>query len=415
MGLRVALFGKLAPVLQHPQFTWPQTIYSAFAMMCDYTALLIWPAHLSAFHVFHASTSFFEPRVLIGFSILLVAIIATVALRHTAPAISFSLIWLGITMAPVMNARWMAANVLTERYLYLPSWGFCWLMAWLAMKCTGTLWAWAGRTNDQKPQVMLNWIGATVLFSVVALAARSTYLRNEIWGDDLSLYTQTLKTDPHSYPILLNLGLWHHQRGEYREAETNYLLGLKERPDGVNALNALGVIYLQQNRYDDAAAVLQRAIGVKEIWAPPHFNYGRVLQKQGRHEDALREFQTAVHLGPLDSLAHFFYAGALSDSGQLPEARSEYQRSIELSPSLDAERGLASVLLRIGDRPQAESVLRRIIAQYPYDSASHLELAKFLEQNNHPEEALVEYRKVLETDPANAVAKEAVDRLKRKS
>src|SRR6202162_781477 len=29
--LRVALFGKLAPVLQHPKITWPQTIYSAFA------------------------------------------------------------------------------------------------------------------------------------------------------------------------------------------------------------------------------------------------------------------------------------------------------------------------------------------------------------------------------------------------
>ena len=74
MALRVALFGKLAPVLQHPQITWPQTIYSALAMVSDYTVLLVWPAHLSAFHDFQASTSLFEPRVVFGILVLLAAI-----------------------------------------------------------------------------------------------------------------------------------------------------------------------------------------------------------------------------------------------------------------------------------------------------------------------------------------------------
>jgi tetratricopeptide (TPR) repeat protein len=381
-------------------------------MVCDYSILLVWPARLSAFHVFHASISLSEPRVLIGLLILVVATAATLALRRTAPAISLALVWLGVIMAPVMNARWMAANVLTERYLYLPSWGFCWLVAWLALQCIRS--APTHSEGTQKSHALSNWIGAALLLLVVAIAASATYRRNQIWRDDETLYTQTLKTDPHSYPILLNLGLWHHQRGEYREAETQYLLGLKERPDGVNALNALGVIYLQQKRYDDAATMLQRAIAVKDNWAPPHFNFGRVLEKQGRHEDAVAEFRTAVRLGPLDPLAHFFYAGALADSGQLSEARTEYQRSIDLSPSLDAERGLASVLLRIGDQTHAEAALRRLITEYPYDSGSHLELARFLDQNNHPEEALQEYRKALETDPGNAEAKAAVDRLKQK-
>jgi protein O-mannosyl-transferase len=413
MALRVALFGKLAPVLQHPQITWTQTIYSAFAMICDYTVLLIWPADLSAFHVFHASTSLFEPRVPAGLAILLAAIAATIGLRKSIPAVSLSLVWLGVTIGPVLNARWMAANVLTERYLYLPSWGFCWLLAWLAVKCIGAL-----RTHSKTSQKSLAtpaWLVTTILLIVIALAVRATYLRNQIWQDDVTLYTQTLKTDPHSYPILLNLGLWYHQRGDYKQAETQYLLGLKERPDGVNVLNALGVVYLQQNRFDEAAAMLRRAISVKETWSPPHFNYGRVLQKQGRTEEALREFRTAVNVGPLDPLAHSFYADALSDAGQLSEARSEYQRSVDLSPTLDAERGLARVLLRIGDLSGAERTLRRLVTEYPFDGPSHLELARLLEKNNKPQGALEEYRKVLETDPANAEAKEAVGRLNKQT
>jgi tetratricopeptide (TPR) repeat protein len=412
MGVRIALFGKLAPVLQHPQITWPQTIYSALAMVCDYTVLLVWPTHLSAFHTFQASTSLFEPRVLIGLALLLSAIAATILMRHTAPAVSLALVWLGVTMAPVLNARWMAANVLTERYLYLPSWGFCWLVGWLLTRRRSTA---ANRAFRSRAQI-LDFSLPSVLFLVIVFQCSSaTYHRNEIWQDNVTLYTQTLKTDPHSYPILLNLGIWHHQRGEYREAETQYLLGLKERPDGVNVLNALGVLYLEQNRYEDAATMLQHAISVKDIWAPPHYNYGRVLQKQDQREEALRQLQIAVRLAPLDPQAHLFYADALSEYGQLSESSSEYQRSIDLSPSLGAERGLASVLIRSGDRVAAEATLRRLIARYPYDGASHLELARFLDQANRSEAALQEYRKVLETDPANAEAKVAVERLKKKN
>jgi tetratricopeptide (TPR) repeat protein len=415
MALRIALFGKLAPVLQHPQITWSQTIYSALAMVSDYTLLLIWPARLSAFHVFHANTSFTEPRVLIGLLILVIATTATFALLRTAPAVSLSLVWLGFTIAPVMNARWMAANVLTERYLYLPSWGFCWLVAWLLIQCAGSVsTGQAHPADDPKALSSLNWIQGLVLLLLIGLSATATYRRNQIWQDDFSLYTQTLKTDPHAYPILLNLGLWHHTRGEYREAEKQYLLGLKERPDGINALNALGVIYLQQKQYDLAAGVLTRAIAVKANWAPPHFNYGRVLQAQERPADALKEFETAVRVAPLDPLAYFFYAEALSNAGQFPEARSAYQRSIELGPSLDAERGLVSVLLRIGDKSDAETAVRRLIAEYPHDGTAHLQLARLLDQNNHPDEAFQQYREVLETDPANSEAKAAMDRLKTK-
>ena len=65
--LRVALFGKLAPVLQHPKLTWPQAIYSGFALVAGYTKYLFWPAPLSAFHVFHSSVSPWELPVVLRY------------------------------------------------------------------------------------------------------------------------------------------------------------------------------------------------------------------------------------------------------------------------------------------------------------------------------------------------------------
>src|SRR5277367_5479774 len=128
--LRVALFGNVAPVLQHPKISWPEAIYSAFSLIVKYARLLLWPSRLSAFHPFYPSTSLADPLVVGGVLIIIACIVAIFLLRKSAPAAAFSILWIGVILAPVLNARWMAANVLTERYLFLPSIGFCWLVAW---------------------------------------------------------------------------------------------------------------------------------------------------------------------------------------------------------------------------------------------------------------------------------------------
>ncbi|MEQ1473462.1 MAG: glycosyltransferase family 39 protein, partial [Candidatus Acidiferrum sp.] len=131
--LRIALFGKLAPVLQRPKVSWPQAIYSAFALVGGYVKYLFWPAPLSAFHVFHPSLSFTEAPVIVGLCVFVLAATLILCLYKRAPAAAFCIFWMGITIAPMLNARWMATNVFTERYLYLPSVGFCWLAAWAAL------------------------------------------------------------------------------------------------------------------------------------------------------------------------------------------------------------------------------------------------------------------------------------------
>src|SRR5260370_2867070 len=55
--LRGLLLGKLAPVSQHPQITWREAIYSAFALIASYARLLFWPTPLSPFHTFPPTES----------------------------------------------------------------------------------------------------------------------------------------------------------------------------------------------------------------------------------------------------------------------------------------------------------------------------------------------------------------------
>ena len=156
--------------------------------------------------------------------------------------------------------------------------------------------------------------------------------------------------------------------------------------------------------------MLKKAIVVKPQWAEPHYNYGRLLKKQGDREGVLKELQLATQLAPA---VHLYYADSLLAAGKLAEASSEYERSVSLGPSLKAEQRLADIYIRTGNRSGAEAILRRVIAESPYDGSSHLSMARLLEQDGRFSEALSEYGKVLETNPQSSEAQSAITRLQK--
>jgi len=404
MLLRIALLGKLAPVLQHAQISWPQAIYSAFALITDYTRLLFWPARLSAFHVFHASHSLAEPRVLLGLGIVAATSALAFLLYKRSPAASFCIVWTAITLAPVLNARWMAANVLTERYLYLPSVGFCWLAGWAA-KC-----AWDYLDARIQKRAVFHAVALVAATALVFLAAGKTAARNRVWSDDKTLYTETLKTDPDSFVMHMNLGVSYFDT-DLKASEKELLRARELRPDNPNVLNALGCVYLEQGRFAESESTFQRAIALKPTWTDPHFNYGRLLKKMGKDDAALAEFQKAVEVAPVNGRARLYLAQELAARGHEQEAEVQYRQSIQLSPSLTAQRELADLLLKTGKDDEAMKMLRQMAIDYQFDSAIHLKLARLYEKQGRIEQAKREYQKTLATDPANAEAKEAVKRL----
>jgi Tfp pilus assembly protein PilF len=406
LSLRIALFGRVAPVLQHPQITWAHSVYSAFAMVADYLRLLLWPSKLSAFHVFHASTSLAGAKVLIGIFLVAICLGIAASVWRKSAAAGFSILWIGVTLLPVLNARWMAANVFTERYLYLPSVGFCWLVGWVGVGICDSL----VRASPKRPRLIRSAL-AVGLAVVCILGVLATIARNRVWSDDITLYTHTLETDPDAYPIRLNLGIVYAALNDRQRAEAEYKIALRLRPDGVNALNALGILYLEEHRYDEATRLFKEAMRLKPLWADPYFAYGRLLENQGRNQDALEPLAKSVELAPVNPVAHRFYADALVATGKPAQAEKEYERSIALGPSLEAEHALADLYLARGDAPRAKALLAQAIAENPYDSAAHLKMARLLEREAKLAEAAREYQKTLQTDPNNIEAKTARDRL----
>jgi protein O-mannosyl-transferase len=403
---RVSFFGALAPVQQRPGMSKAETVFSGAALVGQYFGKLLWPARLCMFYVFQKSETWRDPEVLMGAAALVAFMVLFASLwRHRGPA-SFGMIWFLLTLAPVLNAHWMAANVFAERYLYLPSVGFCWLLA------SGLREVWT-RAETKGAR----WRTAAVALGGLALVAglARIVLRNRDWRTDQILYAKTLEQQPGAYLIHINLGAVNWANGDVAGAEREWREALRLAPDHPIALNDMGLLYTRQKRYSEAVEYFEKAIQVKPNFTDAHMFLGACYQDMGKNNLAEKEYRAAVEISPLNVRARNYLGKLYVSERRASEAEEEYRRSLESAENVEAWDALGDILLERHDAPRAERAYVRAVAIEPYDSHAHFRLGALYRSAGRPSEAASEYQQGLVTDPTNAEALAALKALKAQS
>jgi tetratricopeptide (TPR) repeat protein len=407
VAFRAFGLGGFAPSVSRPEMGWTAVFLSALALAGQYLWKLIWPLHLSAFYVFQESRRLSEPQVLAGLAGLLACALLFVWLWRRDRAVSFALLWMGATLAPVLNARWMPAGVFGERYLYLPSVGFCWLLGWAVARA----WRVAGKAERPGWQRMLRPAVPVAVAVVAVLYGARTVERNRDWRSDEILYSKTLEQQPGARIIRTNLGAIYFDRGDLAAAESEWMASLGPGRPYASTLNNLGLLRAKEERYDEAIVFFEQAMRERPKYMSPHKNVARVYQMMGRFADAEREHKLAVELAPLSASARNEFGEFLLDSGRPEEAQEQYALSAQADPNSEAHVHLGRFLVSEGDLERARAAYGRAVALDPFDSRARFGLAALDERTGRLAEALSGYRAVLETDPRNALAREAVLRL----
>src|SRR5690348_10991658 len=88
-----------------------------------------------------------------------------------------------------------------------------------------------------------------------------------------------------------------HRSGRIAEAEGKYNAVLKLAPDHPDALHLLGMLRRDQGQFDQALALMRRAIEVQR--SPIYLsNLGNVLSAQGKTDEAIAALRQATQLRP---------------------------------------------------------------------------------------------------------------------
>jgi protein O-mannosyl-transferase len=400
---RAAIIGGIAAVVIRPNLSWHDTALSAIALMGSYLGKLVWPARLSAFYAFHPSQHLTDTNVLLGLAGLALSAILFAALWKRSHMLSFAFAWVFLPLGPVMNARWMPAGVYGERYLFLPSVGFCWLLAWSAVEL------WKGSV-PAVPRLAARAVPALLCIVALAYAVR-TVSRNREWGDEAKLYRGAADTQDDSSVIRTNLGSIAINRGNLELAEREWLQALAIDPTNAYALDDMALLRQRQQRYLESVDYSRRALRNLPAYTTAHVNLAETLAAMKRSAEAGWEFRVATTLTPLSTRAHNSYGKFLLSQGRSEEARAEYERSAAADFNAEASDQLGDIYLSWRDFPRAEKAFRRSLAENQFDTRAHFGLGRVLEFTGHPAEALREYESGLVMDPSDAEAKAARIRL----
>lgn len=407
IAFRRFALGGFAPAVWRPDLPWSDVFLTAIALTGSYLGKLIWPAHLIAFYVFHESRSIGDVRVLAGLAGLIACAGLFVWLWRNARPLSFALLWMGAAIAPVLNARWMPAQVFAERYLYLPSVGFCWLIGGAVAK----LWREARRESSSPGRALLPQAIAASVVAVACLYAIRTVERNRDWRSDEVLYRRTLEAQPDAQVIHTNLGVYYSDRGDWSAAEREWKLALGPGKPSAVTLNNLGLLRKNQKRYSEANDLFEQAIRVRPKYMAPYKNRAEMYAEMGRVTDADSQFQQAVSLAPLDVNARNSYGQFLLQQGRFTEAREQFARSAEADANWEAFDNLGDLDLAASDSQRARADYQAALVLNPIDNRAYFGLGMLDERQGRIADALREYRAGLETDPRNSVALAAMERL----
>lgn len=404
LTVRAVIMGGFAAVIMRPNLPWHDTILSAIALIGGYLGKLIWPAHLSQFYAFQPSRHFTDANVLFGLAALVLCAILFAALWKRARILSFAFIWIFLPLGPVLNARWMPAGVFGERYLYLPSVGFCWLVAWSAVQ----LW------NGSMPAIpRLAGRAVPALLCLVALGyGVRTVSRNRDWKDEGTLFRGAIENGGETSVTRTNLGSMAINRGDYVLAEHEWLSALAMDPTNAYALDDMALLRQRQDRNLEAVDYSRRALRILPAYTTAHLNLAETLAAMKCNAEAEWQFRVATALSPLSTRAHNNYGKFLLAQGRSGDARAEYERSASADANREAYDQLGDIYLRWQDYPRAESAFRNALKGNQFDTRAHFGLGRVLELTSRPAEALREYQTGLAMDPTDTVAKAAMIRLR---
>jgi Tfp pilus assembly protein PilF len=400
---RIEHLGAFAPQVQLSHLGWYSSVLSALALVGQYLGKLFWPVELCAYYVFHKSTSVFEPRVLAGIATLAACVVVFAVLARRNRTASFGFVWFFVTLAPVLDIRYLAGNVFAERYLYLPSVGFCWLGGWAGVK----LW----KSLAARRRLWRYGLPAVSCVLALLLAVR-VIARNRDWRSDDTLYSQTLKVSPRATNIRENLGVvaWNH--GRIDEAEKQWSIALNLNPNSPITLTNLGLVYARRKQYEQAEHSFREAMLHKPDYTDPHLNLGSMMMDLGRFEEAEWQLRAAVALSPLIPSCHNKLGKLYLKEGRPAEAAEQFSRSVRAAPNFEGYDGLGDVYLQLQYPARAKRAYAEAARINPYDSRAHFGLARIAASDGHPVAALAEYKRGFETDPNNQEAKSAVKALR---
>jgi len=289
MLLRLVFFKSTIEHVAYPGNSLVTNFLTMTKVIASYIKLWFFPTVLNPdYHVTFETTPI-KLTFLISLALLVCITFLAARLYRQQKEITFSILWIFITLTPVMNLI-PIGNIMAERYLYLPSFGFCLFAGILILKIHARV------PKAYQPLVK------TCFAAIFILSLAHTIRHNRIWFDKQTLWYYTVFNTSCSFNAHNNLGKEYYEKGLLDKAIEEYTIALS------------------------------KASEVRYAYPIAHYNLGIAYDEKGMFDASIQEYRNALHIEPKNSDAHNNLAITLFKNGQVEMAIEEFRAAITQDP-----------------------------------------------------------------------------------
>ena len=242
----------------------------------------------------------------------------------------FLIFWIIVTLLPSLLILFsQIAAPIGERYLYLPSVGFCIFLALVLER--------------------VRKVNVLVMIALVILIAYSVYTheRLNVWKDEVSLWADTVGKSPALATPRTNYAKALIERNEIDKAKNELLitLKLKVRPDQTSSIyDLLGVAEMKENNYEKAEEYLRKSLTANPQNSMSYNNLGVLYlsmsggcngsENPGKETlyKAIKYFEKALTISPGFIQPKFNLGLCYLKLGDFDKAESYFNSVIEADP-----------------------------------------------------------------------------------
>ena len=388
---------------------------TAIFILLKYILLLIFP-HPLTYNYDYAQIPIQQlsnPGVI--FSALLHAallVYAIIGLKKKS-VISFAIFFYLLALAPTSNVFIIIASTLGERLMYMPSLGFCIVLAYVIMKLLKA--DWKKGTETVKTFFPSNKKAFILIIIIASIYSIKTFSRSSDWKDNPTLFGHDVKTSERSatahfhWGNALNYMLYEKEKDETRKqslagaAVAEYTKAIEIYPGYMDAYKHLGFAY---SRIGDDLNALKYFQKHDEFTGGSDFE---VLQMKANLYDKTKQYDKAIEAFSLvlqrkPDAKTYYYIGLLYNKKNQYEAALHYlDSSLALQPNdllTRKNKALALVNLKRNSETLAEcdSILKldsKFAKAYCYRGFAYTDM------QDYPK-AIENFEKAVELDPKDS-------------
>uniref|UniRef100_A0A8C9R5V2 Protein O-mannosyl-transferase TMTC3 n=1 Tax=Scleropages formosus TaxID=113540 RepID=A0A8C9R5V2_SCLFO len=319
----------------------------------------------------------------------LLSVLAFQSLRHStksAKTVIMALSLVVLPFIPASNLFFPVGFVVAERVLYVPSMGFCMLVAhgFGILSHTGSL-------------KKVSWLFMAILLTTHTV---KTFNRNWDWESEYTLFTSALKVNKNNAKLWNNVGHALENQNNYERALKYFLQATRVQPDDIGAHMNVGRTYKNLNKtkeaedaYLIAKSLMPQVIPGKKYAtrvAPNHLNVyinlaNLIRTNDSRLEEADQLYRQAISMRPDFKQAYISRGELLLKMNKPSEARDAYLRALELDgTNADLWYNLAIVHIEMKEPAEALKNFNHALELNPKHKLALFNSALLMQESGEP-------------------------------